>query len=238
MSILTARGVVKRFGGVVALNGVEISLSAGRVGGLLGANGAGKSVLSAILAGEITPDEGEMSFDGRPISHPSPRAARDHGIVIAHRTPASCRTCRSGKICFSERNGAAGSASLTGRVPHRSGGNLGAALPGLRYRSPCRRAFERGAATGRDRACLAAKAACSHPRRTDRQPRACRSGPPVSGNPETSRQGGGNGIHLTPSARGAGDLRRRGGAPQRADRRQLVDRRQARSRPAAVADDG
>jgi ABC-type sugar transport system ATPase subunit len=84
VSILTARGVVKRFGGVVALNGAEISLSAGRVGGLLGANGAGKSVLSAILAGEITPDEGEMSFDGRPISHPSPRAARDHGIVIAH----------------------------------------------------------------------------------------------------------------------------------------------------------
>ncbi len=84
MSILTARGMVKRFGGVVALNGAEISLSAGRVGGLLGANGAGKSVLSAILAGEIRPDEGEMSFDGRPLWHPSPRAARDRGIVIAH----------------------------------------------------------------------------------------------------------------------------------------------------------
>lgn len=84
MSILTARGIVKRFGGVVALNGAEISLEAGRVGGLLGANGAGKSVLSAILAGEINPDEGEMTFDERPISHSSPRAARDRGIVIAH----------------------------------------------------------------------------------------------------------------------------------------------------------
>jgi ribose transport system ATP-binding protein len=82
--ILTARGMVKRFGGVVALNGGEISLSAGRVRGLLGANGAGKSVLSAILAGETRPDEGEMSFDGHPVSHPSPRAARDRGIVIAH----------------------------------------------------------------------------------------------------------------------------------------------------------
>lgn len=82
--ILSARGMVKRFGGVVALNGGEISLSAGRVRGLLGANGAGKSVLSAILAGEIRPDEGEMSFDGHPVSHPSPRAARDRGIVIAH----------------------------------------------------------------------------------------------------------------------------------------------------------
>jgi ribose transport system ATP-binding protein len=51
---------------------------------LLGANGAGKSVLSAILAGEIMPDEGEMTFDGQPVSHPSPRAARDRGIFIAH----------------------------------------------------------------------------------------------------------------------------------------------------------
>ncbi len=84
MSILTARGMVKRFGGVVALNGAEMSLSAGRVRGLLGANGAGKSVLSAILAGEIRPDEGEMSFDGCLVSYPSPRVARDRGIVIAH----------------------------------------------------------------------------------------------------------------------------------------------------------
>jgi ABC-type sugar transport system ATPase subunit len=84
VSILAARGIVKRFGGVVALNGAEISLEAGRVGGLLGANGAGKSVLSAILSGEIQPDEGEMTFDGQPVSHPSPRAARDRGVVIAH----------------------------------------------------------------------------------------------------------------------------------------------------------
>jgi ribose transport system ATP-binding protein len=84
VSILTARGIVKRFGGIVALNRAEISLQAGRVSGLLGANGAGKSVLSAILAGEIMPDEGEMTFDGQPVSHPSPRAARDRGIFIAH----------------------------------------------------------------------------------------------------------------------------------------------------------
>ena len=88
MPILTARGIVKRFGGVVALNGAEISLEAGRVGGLLGANGAGKSVLSAILAGEIAPDEGVMTFDGQPVSHPSPRAARDRGICIAHQHPS------------------------------------------------------------------------------------------------------------------------------------------------------
>ncbi|MGH6990492.1 MAG: ATP-binding cassette domain-containing protein, partial [Stellaceae bacterium] len=84
MSILLARGIVKRFGGVVALNGAELALSAGRVVGLLGANGSGKSTLSAILAGEATPDEGELLLDGKPIVHASPRAARGRGIVIAH----------------------------------------------------------------------------------------------------------------------------------------------------------
>jgi len=88
VSILTARGIVKRFGGVVALNGAELALTAGRVVGLLGANGSGKSTLSAILAGEIAPDGGELLFDGKPVTHRSPRAARARGIVIAHQHPS------------------------------------------------------------------------------------------------------------------------------------------------------
>ena len=86
--ILTAQGIVKRFGGVVALDSAEISLAVGRVVGLLGANGAGKSVLSAVLSGEIRPDEGQISLDSRPVSYASPRAARDRGIVIAHQHPS------------------------------------------------------------------------------------------------------------------------------------------------------
>ncbi|HZB93424.1 MAG TPA: sugar ABC transporter ATP-binding protein [Stellaceae bacterium] len=88
MSILTAHGVVKRFGGVVALNGARLELSAGRVIGLLGANGSGKSTLSAILAGEVAPDAGELVFEGHRLRHASPRAARDLGIVIAHQQPS------------------------------------------------------------------------------------------------------------------------------------------------------
>ena len=88
MWILTAQGIVKRFGGVVALDSAEISLAVGRVVGLLGANGAGKSVLSAVLSGEIRPDEGQISLDSRPVSYASPRAARDRGIVIAHQHPS------------------------------------------------------------------------------------------------------------------------------------------------------
>jgi ABC-type sugar transport system ATPase subunit len=88
VSILEARGILKRFGGVVALNGAELTLAAGRVVGLLGANGSGKSTLSAILAGEVAPDAGTLLLEGKPIAHASPRAARGHGIVIAHQHPS------------------------------------------------------------------------------------------------------------------------------------------------------
>lgn len=87
-AILTARGVVKRFGGVVALNGARLELAPGRVVGLLGANGSGKSTLSAILAGEVQPDAGEIHFAGAAIANASPRAARSRGIVIAHQHPS------------------------------------------------------------------------------------------------------------------------------------------------------
>src|SRR6185312_9857664 len=85
---LTARGIVKRFGGVVALNGARLELAAGRVVGLLGANGSGKSTLSAILAGEVRPDSGELRFADEAITEASPRAARSLGIVIAHQHPS------------------------------------------------------------------------------------------------------------------------------------------------------
>jgi ABC-type multidrug transport system ATPase subunit len=62
----------------VALNGAEILLEAGRVGGLLGANGAGKSVLSATLAGEINPDEEQATVLGRAYT----KAVADAAILL------------------------------------------------------------------------------------------------------------------------------------------------------------
>ena len=171
VSILTARRMVKRFGGVVALNGAEMSLSAGRVRGLLGANGAGKSVLSAILAGEIRPDEGEMSFDGRLVSHASPRVARDRGIVIAHQHASLVSDLPVWENLVSgSRTARPIRHHRSGRKPHGSSGSVGAAFPRLRYRSSCWRTFECGAATRRNRSRPAAKTARSHSRRADRQP--------------------------------------------------------------------
>jgi ribose transport system ATP-binding protein len=86
--LLGVRGVTKRFGGVVALDGVDLTLVRGRVLGLLGANGSGKSTLSRIIAGEVTPDSGTMEMEGAALRHASPQAAARRGIIIAHQHPS------------------------------------------------------------------------------------------------------------------------------------------------------
>lgn len=65
--ILEARGVRKRFGGLVALDGVDFALRAGEVHALVGENGAGKTTLASILYGLVDPDEGSVYVDGRPV---------------------------------------------------------------------------------------------------------------------------------------------------------------------------
>jgi len=64
MSLLEVRGVRKRFGGVVALDGIDMDIDEGRILGLVGPNGSGKSTLINILSGFYPCDEGSISFDG------------------------------------------------------------------------------------------------------------------------------------------------------------------------------
>ncbi len=75
------QGVSKRFGGVRALSGAELTIEAGRIHAVLGENGAGKSTLIKIMAGVIAPDEGVMLLDGDPVSFASPSAANAAGIA-------------------------------------------------------------------------------------------------------------------------------------------------------------
>jgi ribose transport system ATP-binding protein len=78
------RGIVKRFGATVALDGVDLAVAAGEICGLIGENGAGKSTLMTILAGALAPDDGAMAIDGRPYAPRSPIGARRAGVAMIH----------------------------------------------------------------------------------------------------------------------------------------------------------
>jgi len=82
--LLEMRGITKRFPGVVALEGVSLSLEAGEVLALMGENGAGKSTLMKILGGVQPPDEGHISIDGRPVVLASVQDSKAQGIALIH----------------------------------------------------------------------------------------------------------------------------------------------------------
>jgi ABC-type sugar transport system ATPase subunit len=81
---LVARGLVKRYPGVTALDGADGALSAGLVLGLVGKNGAGKSTLIKVLAGAAQPDEGEIVVDGERTEIHTPHHATALGFAFVH----------------------------------------------------------------------------------------------------------------------------------------------------------
>jgi simple sugar transport system ATP-binding protein/ribose transport system ATP-binding protein len=85
---LVVTGMSKRFGGVPALIDVSLTIELGKVHALIGENGAGKSTLGKIISGVIGPDEGEMTFGGRPLVLRSPREALAQGIIAIAQDPS------------------------------------------------------------------------------------------------------------------------------------------------------
>ena len=78
------KGIMKRFPGVVASNGVGFQLLRGEIHSLLGENGAGKTTLMNILSGCYQPDAGEIFVNGDRVVFRSPKDALDHGIGMVH----------------------------------------------------------------------------------------------------------------------------------------------------------
>ena len=103
-----ARGISKRFGGVLALDGIDLAIEHGSIHALVGENGAGKSTLGKIIAGVHRPDVGELWVDGRRVDYRSPRRCA-RGQDHRHRTGADARSPPLG----------AGE-----RVPRRRGGGI------------------------------------------------------------------------------------------------------------------
>ena len=88
--LLELRGVTKSFGSVQALTDVDFEVRHGEVMALVGDNGAGKSTLIKCIAGIHPMDEGQIFFEGEPVSISSPKDAAKLGIEVVYQDLALC----------------------------------------------------------------------------------------------------------------------------------------------------
>jgi simple sugar transport system ATP-binding protein len=82
--VLQLQGIGKHFGAIRALHGVDLTIRAGEVVGLMGDNGAGKSTLVRIIAGNFPPSQGTIHFDGREVQFYRPVDSRAVGIEVVY----------------------------------------------------------------------------------------------------------------------------------------------------------
>ncbi len=89
--LLSVRGLTRRFGGVLALDGLSFDLEAGGILGLIGPNGSGKTTFFNVLTGIYRAHAGELRFAGRPVTNVSPQAISELGIA---------RTFQRSRLCL------------------------------------------------------------------------------------------------------------------------------------------
>jgi len=87
MSILSVANVNKRFGGLKALNEVNLEIEAGKVHAIIGPNGAGKSTLLNCFVGRLEPDTGTVTFDGKSLLGIEPHEINQAGVSRVFQTP-------------------------------------------------------------------------------------------------------------------------------------------------------
>lgn len=98
--LLSATGLYKRFGGLVAVDHVDLDVHTGEVLGLLGDNGAGKSTLIKMISGVYQPDGGRLQLGGQPVHFSSPENARAAGIETIYQDLALCENMDAGANIF------------------------------------------------------------------------------------------------------------------------------------------
>ena len=87
-SVLEARGLTKRFGGILALAAVDVTLAPGELLGIIGPNGSGKTTLANLLTGFAVADAGTIRLAGRPLEDADAAAIARAGLVRSFQTPA------------------------------------------------------------------------------------------------------------------------------------------------------
>jgi simple sugar transport system ATP-binding protein len=101
--LLELVGVSKSFGAIRAVEKVSLSVEPGEIIGLMGDNGAGKSVLCRMIAGNYQPSSGTIKVDGKPVVLHSPVEARGYGIEIVHQNLALCDNLTAAANVFLSR---------------------------------------------------------------------------------------------------------------------------------------
>ena len=81
MSLFSAQGLVKRFGGLLATDHVDLAVEAGEIHALIGPNGAGKSTLVNLISGLLPADAGRIVLDGTELTTLAPHARSRHGLA-------------------------------------------------------------------------------------------------------------------------------------------------------------
>lgn len=82
--LLSVRNLAKRYGGVVALENMNLAAEPGTIHAVVGENGAGKSTLMKVLAGVVRPDGGTIEIDGQAVTIAGPNEARLHGVGMVY----------------------------------------------------------------------------------------------------------------------------------------------------------
>ena len=105
--MLDVHGLTKRFGGVLANDGVSFSVNAGELVGIIGPNGAGKSTLFELITGFVRPDAGGVRLDGRPLAGLSTWQINRAGIARDPVAAGRPRGARPSVVAGGRRGGGA-----------------------------------------------------------------------------------------------------------------------------------